>query len=175
MQNCAKQVLGRQPVTFPQFYKTEPEALRCFVPGYEFLWNPKWSENQWWIDAFTCDPRLLGRAFKCIRFRGDPPPVQQNDILNASVGRLPVMMVYIAVHQEFGTRIYYPYHGAKAGKKAAYQNYKYWCRQLTPREVAHLNDILYYNQPQAHKGAKQAGCRPGAAFNPELFRVRLLH
>ena len=173
MQNCAKQVLGRQAVTFPSFYKTEDGAKRCFAPGYQYMWDPINGKQQWWIDAFTCDPRALGQQQKAILFKDSPAPVAMNDMLNASVGRLPVMLVYIAVHQHYGTRIFYPYHGAKAGKKSAYEGYEYWMQDLTEREVEHLNDILYYNQPTAFASARNAGCKSGAKFNPAYFRVRL--
>lgn len=136
------------------------------------MWDPKNGKQQWWIDAFTCDPRALGQAMAGIQFKGDPIPVAQNDVLNAAVGRLPVMLVYIAVHEQFGTRIFYPYHGAKCGKKAAYEDYEYWTRDLTAAEVAHLNDFLYYNQPGARNSARNAGCKVGAAFDTAYFRVR---
>ena len=169
---CAKQVLGRRPVDFPSFYKTERAAKRCFAPGYRYMWDPKNGQQQWWIDAFTCDPRALGQAMSGIQFKGAPPPVAQNDILNASVGRLPVMLVYIAVHQTYGTRIFYPYHGAKAGKQAAYEGYEYWTADLTDDEVKQLNDFVYYNQPGARASARRAGCKPGADFDTAYFRVR---
>lgn len=174
MQACARQVLGRDKVTFPGFYRSEPEAARCFKDNYAYMWNPKNARNQWWIDAFTCDPRVLWEGMKGIQMHGNPAPVAQNDILNASVGRLPVMLVYICVHPIHGTRIFYPYHGAKAGKVAAYTDYQYWTRDLTAAEVTHLNDFMYYNQPEAHASARRAGCKPGARFDPDLWRVRYI-
>ena len=88
-----------------------PRQPRCFNSAYEYKWKPTNAHNQWWIDAFTCDPRVLWKGMKGVQFVGDPAPVAQNDILNASVGRLPVMLVYICVHPKHGTRIFYPCHG----------------------------------------------------------------
>ena len=172
MQAAVRQVLGLEPVQFPKFYAQEDAAKRCFAAGYRYFWRPQNRWNQWHLDAFSIDPRVLSDDPRGIAFAGSPFPFIEADALNASVGRTPVMMFYLAAHADHGTRVFFPYTGAKAGKKAAYVGYEYWTDKLTPDQVTQLKAMAYYNPPAAAAQVRAAGCdAANAKFDVKFFKV----
>ena len=192
VQGCARQNQGVDPVQFPMFYKEPanfseeppcgnpvPELFgtKTTVPRKQYHWQQSNGGNQWHIDGFTCDPRVLCKAFKGIRFRFMPQPVSQNAALNASVGSMPSMLVYIAVHKLYGTYIFYPYLGAKGGSQSrkTWEDYEYWGVNITEDELKHINEVLYYNQRPARPAARRAMNAEDfdtSKFNPHKgFRV----
>lgn len=149
------------------------------------MWNPEHFANQWFIDAFTVDPDELLKDRTGIYPRGRPRFVQQCDLINASVGSLPKVQVYIAVHQDFGTLVFYPYHGAKHGgrseKKDAnmYEGYRYWTSELSDTEKEQIRTSGYYNYSAAIEAIRKKGGGQWEDFNsgdfhPKHFTVRTL-
>lgn len=146
-------------------------------PDYQYYWNPDNIFDQWQIDAFSVDPHDLVADLKAIGITGRPMRVQQHAIMNKPVGALPKMLVYIAVHPEHGTRVFYPYTGARGGQKKhdTYQGYEYWCSDLQPWQKTQLVQFMHYNQTSAwsdqHAAARRAKVSAGP-FNAEHFLVR---
>lgn len=192
VQACAQENLGEKPMTYPEFYK-QPANMQdpmptglgssaarfLFEPGAQpRFWKREYCNNQWHVDAFTCDPRVVCKRFRGIRFKKMPLPVAQRPELNASVGQMPCMLVYIATHAKYGTRIFYPYLGTSGGaaKYNTWEGYQYWGHNITKEELVHLQRCAYYNQPPARARARQlmATLDPDM-LHPKLFRVRALH
>ena len=192
MQDCAKEGLGKQDITFPSFYQqpasfAEPMPTgAAFSPARDLFganakkrrWDMRNTKDQYAIDAFTVDPCVVCKRFRGIRFGNMPRAVSQNAALNASVGQMPTMLVYITTHPKFGTKIFYPYLGAKGGtqKRNTWQDYQYWGHNITREELAHLRRCAYYNQPQARAKARELMAAAGAdasSLDRKLFRVRL--
>lgn len=191
VQACAKQCLGRQPVVFPDCYKAP--AVRdtwrhLFEPGFNFLWKPEWAKEQWWIDAFTIDPSQLLHDMRGLWEHGIPQPVMATAMENASIGTLPKILVYIACHQEFGTHMWFPYHGAKHGSgdkdgvDGMYEGFEYWFDSDDGEfqaRLARLIGMQYYNRADAlQKFERRASASEKAAFrsnefDPWYFMVRL--
>lgn len=122
--------------------------------SYRYFWRPEHNQNQWHIDAFTCDPHDFVSSARGIKRRGAPQPPSSDPIMNFSVGQLPRMMVYIAVHAQHGTRVFYPYHGAKGGNRkegseGTWDGYKYWTGTLEDEDAEQLMSFHYYNQEPA--------------------------
>lgn len=163
LQDTAKQVLGRAPATYPDLYKQvglfEPQSRRYEYlvqsKGYEGpAWNPDFGQEQWWFDALTVDPSKLISDLTGIWEHGKPQPVTSTKLENASIGTLPKVLVYIAVHQQFGTHIWFPYHGARHGSQdreaegAMYEGFKYWHSDLDELELRTIVQNGYYMQPK---------------------------
>ena len=193
MQATAKQVLGRVPATYPDLYKHvglfEPQSRRwehlVESTGYEGpAWHPDFGEEQWWFDALTVDPTKLINDITGIWEHGTPQPVTSTKLENASIGTLPKILVYIAVHQVHGTHIWFPYHGAKHGSQdkeaegAMYEGFKYWHTDLDELELQQIVKSGYYMQPKGldkfkltvNDGEQQAFANN--AFDPNYFMVR---
>lgn len=83
LQDCAKQILGLQPITYPPCYKQglcgEAWSFVC-EPGYTMHWKPEWGSNQWWIDALTVDPSKLLEDMKGLWEYGTPQPIQESKV-----------------------------------------------------------------------------------------------
>lgn len=192
VQACAKQCLGRQPVVSPDCYKSAPAKdawQHIFQPDFTYFWDPEWAREQWWIDAFTIDPSMLLQDMRGLWEHGIPQPVMATAIENASIGTLPKILVYMACHQEYGTHIWFPYHGAKHGSSnkdgldAMYEGFDYWFSSEDPAFQARLQRLIksrYYNRPDAvdkferRASASEIAGFKSAKFNPWWFRVRLL-
>lgn len=118
-----------------------------------YMWQPTNGEDQWWIDAFTVDPSKMLEGMTGLWETGIPQPVTRTRLENASVGTLPNITVYIAVHPTHGTHAFYPYHGAKGGgaDKAAdakmYGGFKFWFSEMTAGQLGDIVEHQYCNQP----------------------------
>ena len=177
LQECAKQVLGLKDVTF-----TPTRAIHQ-QPESGYRWDPLNGQEQWWIDGLTVDPSNLLENMKGLWIHGEPQPVTSTKLENASIGSLPKVTVYIAVHAEHGTHAFFPYHGAKHGgadKDAdgrMYQGFQYWFSNLTSSQLGHIVEQSYCNQeggveafrkrasPEEYKRFKEG------PFDPRLFMV----
>ena len=191
MQACAKMLLGQQPIEIPAFYHAADapckHAVACLKePGRPPLyWHPDFFEDQWFIDAFTVDPHELLDDRTGIWPRGVERPPQQCNLVNASLGSLPKVQVYIAVHQQFGTLAFYPYHGAKHGGRSEkkdermYEGYVYWTSALSKESKEQIRDRGYYNFQAAMEALKKDGTAAewreftGGEFHPRHFMVRV--
>lgn len=174
LQISAKAFLGEEKVQFPKFYhKWASDTVGyLYQPDFQFMWNPDWIADTWAIDGFTCDPRDLCSGRKHISFPGWHAKVQQHGLKNASVGRLPTMLVIIAVHRDFGMLLWCTYTGAKAGKKNCWTGYKYWFDDLPEWMKQHIKCNKYYNREHLHGERWLQGCED-KPFDPTLFRVRI--
>lgn len=131
VQACAKQILGKEPVQFPirlrkicngkfsYLFPTEakpgtPEADQPKREPRPHTWNHALGYKQWWIDALTCDPSHMMEGTGLWE-HGRPQPVSCSKLVNAKPGSLPCVMAYLAAHAKHGTRVFYPYHGARHG------------------------------------------------------------
>lgn len=143
---------------------------------YQYYWDPENIDDQWQIDAFTTDPQVFLSDLKAIGEEGVPMPVQQLEIMNKSVGALPKMLVYIAVHPQHGTRVFYPYSGARGGQKKenTYDGYQYWCSNLADWQKEQLVQFAHYNQTGAwsHQHVAARRLRVSERFSPDNFLVR---
>ena len=74
-------------------------------PEYKYYWDPLNNLDQWHIDGLTVDPHNFLCDLKMIGQKGVAFDIVENALLNKSVGQLPKIMVYIAVHAQFGTSI----------------------------------------------------------------------
>lgn len=187
VQACALQVLGQQPVVFPECYKDawlQGLYKHLFNEDYNFMWKHENGFDQWWIDALTVDPHKMLEGMSGLWEHGRPQPVTTTYLQNASPGSLPSVMVYLAVHPKFGTHAFYPYHGAKGGgavKTGAgktFDGFKFWFSDMKPAEVAQIVSKQYCNQPDGvtkfMKHASELDKKAFAAvdgFNPDYFMV----
>ena len=164
VQACAKQVLGLEPVAFDleavaydtvglyTRLRVDPPFQHIYdLNKYKLVWNPAWGGEQWWFDGMTIDPSMLLTDLRGIWEHGVEQPVTVTKLENASVGTLPKVMVYIAVHAKFGTHIWFPFHGAKhggpnkAGDNKMYADFEFWFTQLPELEKAKIVHKMYYN------------------------------
>ena len=148
-------------------------------PRYRYHWHPMFVQQQWCIDAFTVDPHDFLQGLTAIRIKGKSVPVAQNGLLNKSVGQLPRMHVYIAVHAKHGTRVYFPRTGAQGGgrgaaRDAVYAGYGLWYETLDAQSREQLRTFLYYNQAKAAEAVRQQA-EKGHGLEPELFKVLQFH
>lgn len=110
VQACARQILGFDPVELPHYYLSDPlckwntEPI-CRVSDTELRYKYKYEncKDQWFLDAFTVDPKDLAEIERGIWLRGKAQPINVSLAENASVMGMPTMMVYIAAHPKFGT------------------------------------------------------------------------
>lgn len=187
VQNYAKQCLGRVDVKFPTCLDATdvPQVLRrqLFKSPYRYRWNPELAQEQWWIDALTVDPVELLKKLRIIWRRGVPQPVLQSKVHNASVGTMPAVAAYIAVHPRFGTHVFFPYHGAKHGGDnkeddgKMYEGFVYWHDKLSEDTLEFIKARDYYNRPDAmdkfgKKADRARKLRMLGDFDPKNFLVR---
>ena len=125
VQGCATEIIGktplskrpdevskqgpqRKPVTFPSFYRQCEHLAYLFNPHYEFFYDLKYLQHQWFIDAFTVDPAALKKSFRGIWQRGTPPPVISTALANANVASLPSFMCVVALNVKHDALIFFP-------------------------------------------------------------------
>lgn len=191
MQATAKQVLGLTDVPPLELYKNvglyqlgDNPLQFIFEPGYKFRWNPDFGQEQWWFDALTIDPSKLLTDLKGIWMHGVEQPVTATQLANASIGTLPKVLVYIAVHQVHGTHIWFPYHGAKHGsadkdsEHAMYEDFQFWFSGLEESEKQLIIKLGYYNQPgglakfdRLASNQEITAMKDGDNFHPDYFLV----
>jgi len=198
VQATAKQILGQAPVPALQLYKNvglykhmENPLKFIFEEGWSGLWwNPDYGKEQWWFDALTIDPTKLLTGLKGIWMHGVEQPVTSTPLANASIGTLPKILVYIAVHQKHGTHIWFPYHGAKHGSAdkdsddQMYDGFKFWYsgkdeqdEQNWEKEKEKIVKLGYYNQPggldkfERLASKSQAEAFKTGTFHPDHFMV----
>lgn len=179
--------LGKIPVEFPGYLtdtdvdvhiKREVQDLKD-----KYLWDPANAGNQWWIDGLTIDPSILLSNRKVIWQQGVSQPVLKSKMENASIGSLPKVTVYIAVHPAFGTHVFYPYHGAKHGGEfkgnpgKMYDGFQFWFSDFSEDMLQFIKERDYYNQERAlvnfMKVASPARkVEMGAGFHAKNFIVR---
>ena len=195
MQDTAKQVLGRAPVTYPDLYSHvglyEPQSRRwehLVQPTYQGnTWNPDFGQEQWWFDALTVDPDKLLTDIQGIWEHGTPQPVTSTKLENASIGTLPKILVSIAVHKQFGTHIWFPYHGARHGsldreqEGAMYEGFQYWFSDMDPQELKTIVSKGYYMTSKgldkyklAVTDREQMAFMDVNNFDPQYFMVRFM-
>lgn len=189
-QKYSKMCLGKVPVEFPSFFK-DPDVPRrtetayLFDKDYQYYWHPSNAENQWWLDGLRIDPSELIENQQVIFEHGMDQPVVQCKLANASVGSLPSVLVYIAVHKDFGTHVFYPYHGAKGGggdkteTLHMYDGFRFWYSELKDDELKFIIERKYYNQAQGLKAFEKKGSdarreRLAGPFDADNFMVRSL-
>lgn len=149
----------------------------------ECRWDPSNGMNQWWVDAFSVDPSAMVEGLTGLWCRGTPQPIRNTKLENASVGTLPLILVYIAVHQQYGTYAWYPYHGARhgavdeEGEKKMFQGFKYWFDDISEADKEDIVRNRYCNQPSAieayhNKSSKEEWeAFTTGKFNPRWFMV----
>lgn len=106
------------------------------------------SRCKWWIDALTIDPKVLLEDQDVIAQRGLERMVIECDLANASLGSVPSVMVYIAVHPVYGTKVFFPKHGMKRGKKHARDGADVWIDDITEEQANFIKSKAYYNKPE---------------------------
>lgn len=182
-------MLGLVPVVFPAGYHAPWLQGVCqhLIGKKDYFWDHSNGFNQWWIDAFTVDPQKLLNGMSGLWEHGRPQPVVKTDIENASPGKLPTVMVYIAVHPKFGTHAFFPYHGAKGGAAdkdgpgMMFEGFKYWYSDLKPEVHAKIISQEYCNQPggvqrfmKAASSNEQKAFAAQGKLNPRFFMVRAM-
>lgn len=190
LQDCARQLLGHIPVQYPAYHFEAGAAglyaaQRTRARELPFYWNPEFFQNQWFIDAFTVDPSDIVMDRKGICVMGEAPPIMESQLVNVSVGGLPKVMVYIAVHQKHGVHAFFAYHGAKHGGTAdkraeadMYAGFDFWYERLSPEEKAHIIERNYYNTPESVAAFKKRSSASAfkaftdGPFHPKHFMVR---
>lgn len=164
MQAAAQQILGDKQVQFPKCYQQGPCAGKwdhLYDGTFKQKWHPSHGENQWWIDALSIDPASLCDDLKGIWEHGTPQPVLQTSIQNANVGQLPLVLVYIAVHQDYGTHIFFPFHGAKHGgvdkqsQNTMYGGFRFWYHNVGAEALQRLAHMKYFNSDSAMQKHEQ--------------------
>lgn len=154
LQRCALEVLGFLPVVFQPCY--QDAWLRgeyASLQDTAYMWDRVNGRDQWWIDAFTVDPTKMLEGMTGLWETGIPQPVIRTRLENASVGTLPNITVYIAVHPQHGTHAFYPYHGAKGGggdktgDGKMYEGFKFWFSEMTAGQLGDVVQHQYCNQP----------------------------
>lgn len=190
VQAVAQQVLGRMDIKFNDLYKTvglfpcqDQMWAHVTQPSYHIRWSPEWRQEQWWLDALTVDPSKLIMDIKGLWEHGIPQPVTSTKLENASIGTLPKVLVCIAVHQKFGTHIWFPYHGArhgpqdKEGEGKMYEGFKYWFDDLPEHEKLKIIQHGYYNHPKGLEEFRkiasnsQQNALESETFDPSFFMV----
>ncbi|MGV0990572.1 hypothetical protein [Limnohabitans sp.] len=191
MQAAAKQVLGLTVVPPLDLYKNvglyqhgDNPMQFIFDQDFTFTWNPDFGKEQWWFDALTVDPTKLLTNLKGIWMHGVEQPVTATQLANASIGTLPKILVYIAVHQVHGTHIWFPYHGAKHGSAdkdsegTMYEGFEFWYQGLTDEQRKQIIKLGYYNQPVGQEkfqktasNAQKNAFEDDSEFNPDHFMV----
>lgn len=190
MQESAKQCLGLLPVTYAPLYTTTLKTIKPVAAAIDrqlrpdrYYWSPDFYKNTWFIDALTIDPLEIISNEKVIYERGRPQPVRQRELQNASVGSLPKVLVYIAVHEQHGAHLWFPFHGAKHGGTPAtkeeegkmYQEFDFWYNEasMTPGDRQHIKDYHYYNYPAAKvKKVIELAAAKAKTFDACNFLVR---
>lgn len=179
--------LGRVPVEYPKCYKNPdvPESIKreLFETGEQYLWDPTLAQNQWWIDALTIDPAALLADRQVIWDKEMPQPVLESPVENASIGQLPAVAAYVAVHPDFGAHVFFPYHGAKYGGACKaedgrmYEGFVWWWDSLSADTLELIKHRGYYNQEDAIEKLMSSGDEPRkrrwqGTFDPKNFLVR---
>lgn len=191
MQSCARQVLGEQPVEFPEMYKSICNGMYAYLfssqdhDARQMIWSHTYGLNQWWIDAFTVDPSRMLEDMQGLWEHGTPQPVTRTKLENANVGTLPSISVYIAVHPTHGTHAFFPFHGAKhgstdkdSGDKKLYKNFEFWYSKLDACVLAKIVKLNYCNTPAALEefssrasASEQKAFKDEGKFDPRFFLV----
>jgi hypothetical protein len=146
-------VLGDIPVEFPLCYQEAWLQGEYMNLPDDYYWDPKNGKEQWWIDALTVDPSKMLEGMTGLWEHGVPQPVTRTRLENASVGTLPIISVYIAVHPEHGTHVFFPYHGAKGGggdkdaEDRMYGGFKFWYSEFSHEQLIDIVEHQYCNQP----------------------------
>jgi hypothetical protein len=171
-QSCAKQILGMLPREWPSWV---PRSLQ---PLGNWFWNPDNSKNQWFIDAFTIDPTGMLRKVTVIGMRGVAQEAVENPMANASIGSVPKIMVYIAVHAKYGIHLFYVNSGSTRGKVNAFKDFKNWTHDLNIFEQAyaayfhHFNAIPALHAHPSFRPLYEDGPFQQPAWNSDLLLVR---
>jgi len=118
-----------------------------------FYWKHGNGYRQWWIDALTVDPKVLLEDQDVISKRGLERMVVECDLANAALGSVPAIQVYIAVHPEHGTKVFFPKNGMKRGKKGALDGADCWTDNITEDQKNFIKSksMAYYNKPETLK------------------------
>ena len=191
MQACARQVIGEEDVTFPACYR-DAECRHCChrhrgactsygiidddgmaLPSYA-RWSHGRGYNQWFIDAFKIDPSKMMEDETGIWERGVEQPVQEVSVAHASPGSVPSLTVFIAVHAQHGTRIFYPYNSTGGGRTDSWDGYKWWTASLTEEECERVKAKCYYTMDDALGSSPIPNVRQqmqAGEFNPLFFLV----
>ena len=197
VQANARQILGEEDVEYPDMYREEKcqhtcgrfgctgygviDALGNPLPPVRTRWNHSRGRNQWCIDGFKIDPAKMMEEESGIWERGVEQPVQEVPVAHASPGSVPSIAAFIAVHEKYGTRIFYPKLSTGGGQKHSYEYYTWWTTTITAVEEARLRGRYYYCNDQAlDNGAKEQGTdKPtllqqmrDSKFDPSFFLVR---
>lgn len=186
MQDCASQVLGRIPIVFPQCYHDEslPWLARvwAWLKIAKLHWNPQRGRFQWWIDAVTIEAPKQDGGQAGMGVKGVGQPILQTKLANCRPGSMPAVMVYVAVHPQYGCKVWFPYNGAK-GKGGAKKNkpgqpwegFETWLSTLPQEKKDLLVDLEYFNHPDTMdkkvSKAKRKEMQDKSAFTPENFLV----
>jgi len=183
-------LLGRIPVEYePYHFREDAEGLyaarRVHTRSTPFYWNPDFFHRQWFIDAFTVDPADIVADRTGISIKGEPQPIMESEIAHMTVGRLPKVMVYIAIHEKRGVHAFFAYHGAKHGGKAdkkadakMYEGFDFWYQTLSDEHKAFIKERNYYNcEESVEKFRKRVSAQAFKAFqegpfHPKYFMVR---
>lgn len=180
------------PVVFPPCYQDQwlqQQFSYLDDKDYKCFWEHPRGLEQWWIDAFTVDPHKMLLGLTGLWEHGTPQPVTSTRLENASVGSLPIITVYIAVHPKFGTHAFFPRHGARGGggkadsKGGMFEGFKYWFSDMDPDTLEAIARLRYCNQPQgiqkfmskasdADKAAFESVREGAPDFDPRHFLVR---
>ena len=191
VQECARQVLGLDPV---QLHSAYQDGHLVYPDGEKGMYNDMYTRNfywkhsrgfkQWWIDALTVDPTKLLLDRQGIWEYGRDQPVHESALVNAHLGSMPAVMVFLAAHQEHGTHAFFPYHGAKhgavdkTGVKKLYEEFDYWYTKLPAATKAQIVKLGYCNTPKAIEHFRKtaspqewAEFRDTSKFNPLFFLV----
>ena len=107
--NCALEISGLRDVT-PREPWTKLDWLK---PKLSTPWryHPSLLWHQVFVDAFTVRPKEVIKGERVIWDTTHHQPKQMFPSENASIGKYPVFMVYLAVHPKFGLRAYFPCSG----------------------------------------------------------------
>jgi len=149
-------------MTIPSFYKAaacKQYTAWMFTQNACWFYQPKWLDNNFYIDAFTVEPEKQFCAQQAVWPKGVPLPVVESHFAGAKPGSVPHIMVYMGNHRQFGSVPLFLIHGMKGGGKQAlkflangmYAGCITWLDQLTPEEQDSLRKVHYCNQPKALK------------------------
>lgn len=149
VQRCANEILGKEPVTFPEYYadpvcKEACQQYGIFDPGYDYRWSHANGQNQWFIDAYTLDASKMLSDEVGIWEAGIPQPVQEVSVAHASPGAAPKVQVFIATHVKLGTLAFYPYHSSRGGRQNSFTDFKWWVTELTEEDVKAIVKFSHY-------------------------------
>lgn len=138
-------------------------ACRSPPCNFQCSWDPSFYDSCWFIDALTVDPTKIFTGETSIWERGTPQPVNARHIEHAAQGSLPVVLVYLACHQEHGCHAFYPFHGAKHGGYSLSkieegkmdEGFNLWHQSITPEQRRHIIEQSAYVHPDGLQKRRQ--------------------